>query len=315
MKLPLELRNQICISVLATENERPDTTKAFEELISGRVQYETPRLEVGCQVVLYLPEGAINNIPSLLLVNRQLHAETMANLDFIAAKRPSYCLDVVVLDEILLLPTWLSVPFITTNLDTVNITFRISGSYDARKEFDIEMNRRGPYAKWAHFKGFRSCKGESAMRFQVCAVLERFVRVGPAGEVENEFEHKHFTAKCMKIDFQTPPDIPLERLGSPISGRGFFGGDKNSRGRVLDPDVLARFVADDLRDMLTVQDGPALNYSEILFEHLDELVLFRDGKEFERWDIAEQLRDLEDREWMKEYTWQIRRGRGLKCLD
>src|SRR5689334_11526060 len=137
MKLPRELRDEIYNLVLTAEIEWPDVTEPFDELIRERLQYKKPRLEAICKVVLYSPGAASSNNLSLLLVNRQMHAETLENLEMIAY-HPSYSLDIIVLDEVLLLPTWLSVPVNTTSIDTVSVTFRISGSYDARKEFDLE---------------------------------------------------------------------------------------------------------------------------------------------------------------------------------
>lgn len=317
MKLPRELRDEIYNLVLTVERGRPDITEPFDALIRGRVQYKKPKLKSISEVVLYLPGAASNNL-SLLLVNRQMHAETVENLGMIA-KHPLYSLDIVVLDEILLLPTWLSVPITTTSLDTINVTFRVSGSYDARKEFDLEMNRKGPYSKWPRYKGFRGGDGgPPAMSWQVYAVLERFVKVGAAGEVEDENMNQHFTARCMRIDFQTPPGVPPEKLGPPLSGNGSFGRRKEARGRVLDPGYLADYVAQDLSCMLGFSEGVWFSCGKILYEHVDELWLCKDGTEFQRWDIAEQLGNLEDSMYVKEYkarTWRTRRERGLKCLD
>lgn len=318
MELARELRDQICNLVLTAENERPDITASFDELIEGRVHHEKPKLQAICKVVLYLPGAASNNNFSLLLVNRQLHIETRENLKVIA-RRPTYSLDIVVLDEILLLPTWLSVPVITTSLDTLNVTFRISGSYNARKEFDLEMNRDGPYAKWGRYKGFQTGNGgPPAMSWQVYAILERFVKVGPAGEVTGRDMNKHFTAKCIRIDFQTPAGVSREKLGPPLSGHDSFGGRKDTRGRVLDPMYLADYVAHDLECMLWFSKDTWFRCGQILYEHLDKLILYKDGKEFQRWDIAEQLRNLEESSSVKRYrplAWQRRRERGLKCLD
>ena len=318
MELPRELRDQICNLILIAESERPDITASFDQLTEGRVHYKNPKLDAICKVVLYVPGAAPNNNLSLLLVDRQLHLETRENLKVIA-RRPSYSLDIVVLDEILLLPTWLHVPVTSTRLDTMDVTFRISGSYNARKEFDVEMNRNGPYARWGRYKGFQGGDGgPPAMSWQVYAVLERFVKVGPAGDIEGRSVNKHFTVKCMRIDFQTPAGVPHDRLGPPLSGSSSFGGRKDVRGRVLDPGYLADYVAKDLGCMLRLSDGTWFRCGQILYEHLDELVLYKDGKEFRRWDIAEQLRNLEDSSSVKKYrplAWQKRRERGLKRYD
>lgn len=322
MSLPRELRDQIGIHVILAESERPDLNQSFDDLINSRVQYKKPSLEAVCKVVLYLPQDSLKRCLPLLLVNRQLCTETLANLALLA-KRPSYSLDIIVLDEVLLLPTWLSVPVLSTSLDIVDVTFRISGSYDARKEFDPEMNRKGLYTRWSHYKGFRGGDGgPPAMSWQVYAILERFIKVGPASEVEDDEMHKHITAKCIRIDFQTPAGVPKDKFVKPLSGHGVFGSRKEKRGGVLDPGYLAEYVAGDLGRMLNTSGDTWFSCGQILYEHLDELVLYRDGTEFQRWDVAEQLGSLKDypkspgsvRDY-KAYAWQARRARGLKCLE
>jgi len=65
-------------------------------------------------------------------------------------------------------------------------------------------------------------------------------------------------------------------------------------------------------------------YGQILYEHLDGLIVCKDGAEVGRWDVAESLkaREVESRyfsqQQMEEYkdkVWKLRKSRGLKVLD
>ena len=61
------------------------------------------------------------NSTSLLLINRQLHIETLAIQQ---RQQSSYVLDVAVVNELELWPTWTLVPFLTRRVDEVYISFR-----------------------------------------------------------------------------------------------------------------------------------------------------------------------------------------------
>lgn len=64
-------------------------------------------------------------------------------------------------------------------------------------------------------------------------------------------------------------------------------------------------------------------YGQILYEHLDEFIVCKDGAEVGRWDVAECLRAREvdspyfSQQQMEEYkdeAWKLRKLRGLKVL-
>ena len=131
MTIPRELRDQICVlALLAETNQIPSLNETFEEMVASRKQYENPVLVSWSTLVLGDPNHAISNATALLLVNRQLHAETQENMKRLEKQGVTYELDVVVLDEILPLTTWACVPFLTTTVKELNMTIRISGSYD-----------------------------------------------------------------------------------------------------------------------------------------------------------------------------------------
>jgi hypothetical protein len=323
MDIPRELRDQICIYAIHTPTAPPDLTQSFEQLVESRVQHRNPTLRAWSDIVLYPTNSQSLESTSLLLVNHQLHSETLSNLALVA-NPPTYSLDIILLDEILLLPTWTNLPTSSTHIDTVNVTLRISGSYDPQKQFNRKTKTKGPYARFNRYKGFAGGDGAGpAMSWQIYSVLERFIKAGPRGETESADTNRHFTAKCIRIDVQTPEGIAAEQFGLPVSRR-YRGRNKEVEVHVLDPEYLSQFVKDDLNGLLGGYDSEWFSYGKILLEHLDEIVLCKDGVEFMRWDIAERLRDREvgtrylSKEGIQKYkeeTWKLRKARGLRVLD
>ncbi|KAJ4347810.1 uncharacterized protein N0V89_009180 [Didymosphaeria variabile] len=286
-----------------------------EDLIEKRLQFETPKLQAWSKIVLYLPKTPKTCTTSLLQTNKQLYAETLATLTRLAANSPDYALDLVILDECLLLPTWTNVPVITTHIDTVHVSFRMSGAYENRQK----------HRKLGSYQGFMGGDGAGpAMGWQLYAVLERFIKTGAHGETGCPDTHMHVTAKCIRIDVQTPLGFGVERFGEPPSD--VYGRRKMEGGiHVLEPDYLADFVEAHVIKLLAGMDYEWFTYGQILFEHVDLVVVCKDGVEHRRCDVAERLRDLghipgrrfsaEQLRRYKEDTWQVRKERGLKVLS
>ncbi|KAF3045968.1 hypothetical protein E8E12_009341 [Didymella heteroderae] len=321
LDIPRELRDQVCFYVLLSSSataqpgasQTPDTNSSFEKLTGSRSIYENPRLRAWSRVVLYDPANSRIMPPSLLLVNKQLHYETLSNLELIA-KHPNCSMDLIMVDEVVLLPTWTHVPYRhATKFDTVDVTFRISGAYDKKKKYPFDS-----------YKGFRIGDGAGpAMGWQIYAVLERFIRAGTNAEMRTPDAHLHVTARTIRVDVQTPPGVDPRRFTRrPRSGYGRRM--QNNGADVLDPEFLASYVKGQVGGLLRSASHEWFTYGQILYEHLDEVIVCKDGTEIGRWDVAECLdaRQVESkyfsREEMEEYkrkAWELRRSRGLKMLD
>ena len=135
MTLPREVRDQICVEVLLSPTaEAPDLGLSYNSMIEGRKSYarpETGGMSISCNRIRYQPSAStmmVATCTSLLLLNHQLYAETMTNLSITPQSR-TYHLDLILLDETLLCPTWLRVPALTNNVDEVNVQLRIAGSH------------------------------------------------------------------------------------------------------------------------------------------------------------------------------------------
>jgi hypothetical protein len=323
--VPRELRDQILEYVIqAHQNEPPALEQTFEELTQRREILSNPRLGSWCHTVLNIPESVTANTTSLLLVNRQLYTETLANIKRLHVH--AYKLDVVILDEILPLLTWLHVPLISTRLDRVDVNFRISGCYDrnkegrrGRKEEDFSV---GLYDRYPHYKGFSiGCGAGPAMGWQIYSIFERFIKAGPRGEIENELENCHMVVKTLHVNIETPQDVDPALFGPP---RSSHHGRQIPDASVLNPRYLARFIEQDIDGLLKSGDSEWFSYGKLLYEHVDVVVMSLDGKESATFDIATKLKYVDgfddrrmSKEALEEYksvTWEKRRERGLKVL-
>lgn len=314
LDIPRELRDQICIYALLSPTAPPNIDDSFEELTEPRRIYGNPRLRAWSCVVLYDPANSIITPPSLLFVNKQMHHETLSNLKIIA-KNPNCSMDLIIADEVVLLPTWTQIPYRhSPKFDTVDVKFRISGVHDMGKKYPFDA-----------YKGWRGGDGAGpAMGWQIYAVLERFLRAGTNAEMRTPDAHLHVTAKTIRVDVQTPPGIDPKRF-SPRPRSAFAG----RRGRVegadtLDPAFLTNCVKGRIGGLLSSSSYEWFTYGQILYEHLDEIIVCKDGTEIARWDVAECLhgRHVESKyfspqemETYKQKAWELRKLRGLRVLD
>jgi len=224
LTLPRELRDEIIsYAILAPLNEAPPLTATFSDLTDGRDSVCNPGLRAWgiTDAIKYKLGNVPSSSASLLLVNRQLYSETVSNLLILPESR-TYDLDIILLDEVLLLPTWLRVPMLTTSVDKINVTFRIAGSSPAHER----------YRTYGSYSGFNIGNGAGpAMSWLIYSLLERFFKVGPTGERKSD-EHKHVTIKTLDINVQTPDHVDPAHFGNPGTG---IRDPRNSTEHCLDP--------------------------------------------------------------------------------
>lgn len=313
LDLPREIRDHILTYVLLTPVTPPDLDQAFDSLIRGRVGFKNAKLALHHKEVLYTPEPAARLAPSLLLVNRQLHHETLSNLRLLDTD-PTCDMDLIIAEEVALLPTWTRLPFQrSTAMDALNVTFRIAGAYDKKKVYPHGFDR-----------AFSATEIGPTLVLHLYAILQQFTCAGPGRETEQTDTNLHVTAKRLRIDVQTPDGIDASRFGTPQSASGPWKRGKKPEADVVGPEWLARFLRGQLSALLGHGMRDWFHYGKLLYEHLDEVVVSLDGVEMGRWDVAECLkqRELEERyfprEKLQEYkdeTWRARRDRGLKVLE
>lgn len=312
MDLPRELRDQIWTHVLLTPATPPDLSQSFHALLEGRVK-TSARFRKSLGGVFYSAQPSAHPSVPLLLLNKQLHQETLSTLHHLE-QRPSCHMDLIIADEMALLPTWTRLPFSrTTALDTVDVSFRIAGAYERKKNYEGLP------------RGFSGGDGGGPwMSFYLHHLLERFVYTGPGREDEVTDANRHVTAKCLRIDVQTPAGIDPSRFGTAQTGFGPWKIGRRPEADVLGPEWLATFTGRYVSNLLRLTVGGWDKYGNLLFEHLDEVVVCLDGVERERWDVAEclRLRDTSEYDGQserlvegKKAIWKARRERGLKVFD
>jgi hypothetical protein len=323
LSIPRELRDQILGYIILAREEAPALDQSFAELTRYRTNLHNPKLRSWCTVVPYRKEDAPANATNLLLVNRQIHAETLENVKLLDAR--VYDLDVIILNEIVPVPTWTHVPLLTTSLDKINVAFRISGRFDPTRSLNDGRleGSEGWYKPRGRYKGFRGGDGAGpAMGWQIYAILERFIKAGTRGEMDDEKEHNRMTVKTIDINIETPPDVDPSLFAGPSCYRRRHS-DDDLETSVLDPEYLVDFINRDISALMH-GDHEWFQYGKILFEHVDTVVVRRNGVEMHKYDVAESLgaaggfkEKYISEEMLKEYktaTWEKRRERGLKVL-
>lgn len=319
LSLPRELRDKICTyAILAPKNEPAPLTASISDLLLERRHLEYPRLSAwgNLSTVKYRPENVVASSTPLLQVNHQLYAETISNLRVMPGAR-TYDLDIIVLDEILLVPTWLLVPVLDVRVDRLNVTFRIAGRY----------NHQEMYKEYGHYKGFMCGDGAGpALSWHIFSLLERFFMVGPTGECGKKTEGRNVTLKTLDINVETPSDVDPSRFMPPKSGghRRRQSEDDEPVDPVLDPKYFTEFVTSDVRWMLTM-DYHAADYGKIFYEYMDRIIVRRDGEVEMEWDLAEHFRDVkftdsfrrnqEQFDHWKRQTTKKRMAWGLRVLE
>jgi hypothetical protein len=162
LSLPQEVRDQILDLVLIAQSPPPRGPCDKQE--------RQPTCDFRYHVSL---EAYKPNATGLLLTNHQLSAETKQNIQ--RKKDLAFRLDVMVVQERELWPTWTSIPCSNLNLvDTVKVTFRIFGPpHHLNHEFSLFRPGDG---------------GPPVIAWQFNDLLKRFVCVGPTGPIKKPEE-------------------------------------------------------------------------------------------------------------------------------
>ena len=138
LSLPREIRDQILQEAIFFQRHPPASPSVSQDRICLRNTFD---FYWTGETNIYIERGQISNTQlSLLLTNHQLHAETKE-----LSKRSSevpYRLDVMVVKECGLFPTWLSYPGRQQHIDTVHVQFRI---FDPSEDINPEWLERAQY--------------------------------------------------------------------------------------------------------------------------------------------------------------------------
>lgn len=287
--LPLEIRDKIITLVLVSPSRDVPRLPAAREPIKGMRTYKTPNLDyIDPWLVKYRPNKFVATSTPLLVLNRQFHAETTSCLQRLGRKAHVYDLDIIIHNEIDLVPTWLKVPKLTTEVEAVNVTFRIAGEYSTEDPSHRFLYGR-PYPPVIGFMNGRTRRGP--MMWQLFAVLERFMLVGPTGEPEGDDKSRGVIIKNLNINVETPPGVREEQFWEPRSSWYWRSPDTGPhKGLVLDPKFFAKYLSSSL-DLMTWRRviRAYMPRVDCYYRCLDQVLIKLDGEEHDKHDISEEL--------------------------
>ncbi|KAI4949498.1 hypothetical protein J4E91_005237 [Alternaria rosae] len=308
MSLPRELRDQICEYVILSPARQPRAlNQTTEEMLDGYVTYKFPQLFVG-PGASYRPQAIVSNATKLLLVNQQLRTETMEMLEQL--RSTVYDLDIAMTDNGILAATWINVPVLSTKIEQLNVTFRLCVTNDGERLKSEIGDMSGAPANPGPEDFFGLPPEQLVWDFY--GIFQRFTRVGPLGERENDNENRQISIKTISINVETPsPD--LVQLGL------IHMSDQADNAMSF----TSRYFLECLN--WTVRQQLKGNWEYIqnitLLEHVDDIVLYHDGNEIHRWDVAAWLAKYPEEEMIKwrpdgkKEAWRKRKQRGLKVPE
>jgi hypothetical protein len=281
LNLPRELRDHIIELVLITELSPPaGPSSAASQNRTAIQDVKQAAWDYGPTHVMYeaQPDYVTTSLP-LLLVNRQLSAETKAALQRLPL---TYGLDVMFVNEQELLPTWLCVPALSDRVDHVVATFRAFNTADAKGRSGFMGGDGGPpEILWCFY-----------------SLLERFLKCGPVGDQgKPDSPDRNITIQVLTLDFVTPPDI--NTLDTTPEKLDYWRYTRRRRERirssanglpmsVVRPEWLAEFIMRDIYGLLAMGYHTAA-YGGILYERIGVIRICVDGNLKAEMELGEIL--------------------------
>jgi hypothetical protein len=287
--LPLELREKIYEQVLiAPLAAAPPDVDVADELLIDREAYVgfTPYSEVRYIKYTKPPSPAC---VALLLLNHQIHKEVKAVLRRMGGKI-DYDIDIIIVDQAELLPTWTRLPVLSSRVRSVKATFRIAG------DFHLKESRSRKYS----YRGFRGGDGgPNAIVWAFYNVLHRFLVLGPVGKYNGEGQDnrqdREIIIDHLEIEVLTPPHIDPKRFKPPRTRRRYEesepGFEKPTVNDVLSPDYLADFICNQIGYLLGLSYH-TLSYGDILYERIGSIRILQDSVEKRHWELGDRLSKL-----------------------
>ncbi|KAK0125664.1 hypothetical protein ONS95_000333 [Cadophora gregata] len=250
LQIPRELRDKILEFVISCTVIAPPSSPNDHD---GR-QSLKDTFWMANSGVLYQKDTQMRGIPTLA-INRQIRTETLDVMTLMQLPSlRSYKLDVMIVEEWELWPTWLYVPTTTTRVEEVRATFRI---------FGVTPRRRSGY-----------CGGDGGPPSLVWTFLNligRFLHVGPVSKREKVYD-KHIKIRHLILDFLTP-DGPEEMIAPAMNHDRFRLLRKRTGIKYLkNPRSVLTFV----KDYLGYLRGDS-DFGSKLYERVGKVTLMLDG--------------------------------------
>ncbi|RDW74856.1 hypothetical protein BP6252_05998 [Coleophoma cylindrospora] len=272
MTIPREVRNRILEEVLLQPTIALPNLDTVENLLKERIELPPQGLTAWSTKDAKFPHSPCRIHP-IFLVNQQLNEEASATANLLPS---NYVLDVILYQEVYLLPTWIVMPKLIQSADILTCNFRIAGSCG------------GPVQ---HYSGFGGGDGAGPISWIIYSLFERLIYYGPWWKATGkEDEQKRFIIRQLEVNIMTPPGIQPESFGPPQSSGNPHRG-KNKTAMVLSPMYLFDFIRQYIWILLNMQNNWA-NYGHLLYENVGRIVFKLDGEVKSDVDVAEVLHKL-----------------------
>lgn len=179
LTIPRELRDEIFTLVVLGRRLTPETALEIETQ-SRETLKDISLRSWGPHAICYLTSAAeytpiASGALPLLLVNKQMHEETKENLERISRHCSDYELDVKLVREEYLAPTWIKVPAFVEHVRCLRAVFQSVGALIPTEERKHQCHWDGADI-WT-----TGCGGPPGYVWTFYGLLERFLRVGPRG--------------------------------------------------------------------------------------------------------------------------------------
>lgn len=270
LELPRELRDKILSLVLSHHTPAPqDISDTSNRAEFGDVSFSWPE----GRNVLYIEHPKMRDSTSLLLLNRQLHKETLETIQRLPSKH-SYVLDVIIAEESKLWPTWLYAPVLTTRVDQVYAAIRTIGCH--KKGFGL-FEGGGPYV----------------ITYAFWNLVNRFLKVGPVGR-RTKKDDKRISLKELIVDIHTP-DVPANKILPRMHSDSFAAQiyrKENGPDFLRHPEYILNYVISDFGSILAMSSHSA-PYGALVYERVGSIKVLMDGEVRKEWDLATCLAELQ----------------------
>jgi hypothetical protein len=290
--LPRELRDRILELVVAQRVTPPDVRDPSALRIGRTAIHDVPTGPwAGTRSIFYEDEPQVNRVHSIFAVNRQLRLEAYHALD--RTKLTGFHeLDIVILDETNLIPTWTYAPTLTSRVDTLKVTFRVANSGSSSSP------------QWQHHAGLETgiWSNTSYARSVFQSLLSIMLKANHRGKdapiCVNSRED--VAIKCLDIVVLDPQVSETDHTVLRKTTY-YYGAEMYRSTHALEPVYLLGLLAYHIRCSpsefhSTIIHGELLyvyiNCAQLLFEHVETVVLRCNGVQYWTCDMGERLGQL-----------------------
>ncbi|KAL8832456.1 MAG: hypothetical protein Q9170_004867 [Blastenia crenularia] len=261
LNLSRELRDIIYEILLLSQRAPPSSP----EYRGARKQPSSADAELLESCNRYPAEDLINPTVSLQLTCRQVSEEIHdATLRLEKSKGLTHKLDVMMLNEDTMYPTWLSFPGLTDRIVKLDVEFRLF----CDREID-------PFtSEWKGGDG-----GPSLMIWSLFTLMRRFLLRGPCF-LSPVKRNRKIMVEELSINIQTPSVPPPN---------GFFGEHSwqawMDRENHLHPKRIVGMMTSEMSHLLR-RTRYTVRYATLIFERIKRITFSLDGEEQQSWDLT-----------------------------